>query len=320
MNPLYPIYDGPAIDSVKALAEALSISETELLNLSNTSKNYYKPNKPEKKKNGKVRQTYRVIDPLYTLHKRLVNELLDRVRYPVYILSAHDPVNPRGHVRNASLHVGQFIVINEDISNFFPSVKSKFVVEMWTGFFGFPKEVAKTLTNLTMLNGFLPQGAQTSSHIADLLFWDVEPQVEYSFRVKGLLYTRYVDDLTVSSNSFVDKKDQSFIITSIYMMFKKKGLKPERSKRSTKTRARGTEVHHLNITQGKPTLTKSTQSKIRAAVKQCEEETNRASSDYFNLYSSTVGRVEYMATFHPGKAKKLRNRLDAIRPVPAVSE
>src|SRR5690606_42051319 len=70
------------------------------------------------------------------------------------------------------------IVINEDISGFFPSTSAEHVFNIWHELFGCSQEVSQCLTQLTTRRGELPQGAITSSFLANLVFWQDEPRSE----------------------------------------------------------------------------------------------------------------------------------------------
>lgn len=119
---------------------------------------------------------------------------------------------------NATLHAGSSIVINEDITLFFPSTSDTIVHNIWQHFFGFGNEVAECLTKLTTRQGELPQGAITSSFLANMVFWKDEPILQASFRARGIIYSRYVDDIAVSSVNFLDKPTKTNVIASIYGM------------------------------------------------------------------------------------------------------
>ena len=106
------------------------------------------------------------------------------------------------------------------------------------------------LTQLTTYKKAVPQGASTSSYISNLIFWDKEPQLESQLRQQGFLYSRYVDDITISADKFVDKQKQKFVITTqVYGMLRSIDVKPNRSKtkRGVQTRTGKMIVHNLNI-------------------------------------------------------------------------
>lgn len=64
-------------------------------------------------------------------------------------------------------------------------------------------------------------------------------------------------------------------------------------------------------------MPKQERSRIRAAVKQCEDEevSGREAEDFEELWRSTYGRVKMMERMHPGEAEKYLQRLEVIEPL-----
>ena len=228
--------------------------------------------------------------------------------------SIKDPDSPRDYVQNANLHAGREVILKEDISGFFPSTKENLVLRVWKYLFKFPQDVAEILTKLTTYNGAIPEGAPTSSAVANLVFWDREPYLEYELRQKGYIYSRYVDDITVSFATRMEKKELQNVTTKIYRMFISSGLKPNRKKRAVQTKNKRMRVHNLNVASGKPTLPKSERAKIRAAVRELELISQSASSwgEIKDIYEQTNGRVNLMKRLHPDEAQKYVEKIKTI--------
>ena len=317
MNP--PLYKNEPIGSIQSLAAMLRIPTEALFKLAKDADDYYSPNKPQPKPNGGVRVTYTVKPLLKKVQLRIVQQIFHNVDYPLYLQgSIRDEKNPRDYINNASLHAGKRIIIREDIRNFFPSIKTPTVLRMWQYFFHFPEDVAMILTQLTTYKGCVPQGASTSSYISNLIFWDKEPQLEDQLQRQGFQYSRFVDDITISSDKFMSKQEQESLTAKVYGMLHTIEVRPNRSKRKVQTRTKKMTVHELNINSGRPTLSKQNRAKIRAAVKECEDlaRFDRSSEEYKHLYQSVNGRVAVMSRLHPNEAKKYRERLQEIRPIP----
>jgi hypothetical protein len=188
---------------------------------------------------------------------------------------------------------------------------------MWKYFFNFPEDIAKILTQLTTYNGFVPQGAITSSYIANLIFWDTEPFVVNQLNEKGIIYTRYVDDITLSSDRFITTDVQTFATRLIYGMLFSHGVKPNRKKRRVTSNSDKMTVHKLITNSKKPTLSKNERSNIRANVKRCEimAQSDRSSEDYTKFYTSISGRVAKLSRLHRNQGLQLRERLQSIKPL-----
>ena len=309
------VYKNKPIGSINSLARVLGLQASRLIEIAENVQNFYSPNKPEIKPNGKIRQTYSVKDPLHKIQRKIIDEIISGVDFPDYLQgSIKDPDNPRDYIQNASLHAGRKVILKEDISSFFPSIQEKLVLRVWKYFFKFPDDVAEILTKLTTYNGAIPEGSPTSSAIANLVFWDREPNLEYELRQKGYVYSRYVDDITVSFATRIEKKELQNITTKIYRMFINSGLKPNRKKRAVQTKNKRMRVHNLNVTSGKPTLPKSERAKIRAAVRELELISQSASSwgEIKDIYEQTNGRVNLMKRLHPDEAQKYVETIKTI--------
>lgn len=203
------VYKHRAIRSIQTIASRLSMQPQQLIDLANSANKYYRPNKPKIKPNGGgIRQTYCVLGKLEVVQNRILERIFRNVIFPDYLQGGiKDILNPRDYIKNASMHVTKAVIIKEDIANFFPSIRETYVLKIWKYFFHFSDEVSQILTKLTTFNGFVPQGASTSPYIANLIFWDTEPQLEEALTAKGFTYSRLVDDITVSSSKQISGKD-----------------------------------------------------------------------------------------------------------------
>jgi len=80
----------------------------------------------------------------------------------------------------------------------------------------------------------------------------------------GYLYSRYVDDITVSFPTRIGKAELQNVTTKIYGMFNAHGLQPNRDKdesgllkkRVVRSKSKHMVVHGLNVNSGRPTLPK----------------------------------------------------------------
>ena len=95
--------------------------------------------------------------------------------------------------------VNQELICGIDIKDYFPSIINK---RVW-GFFksiGYNEIMAKNFTNLTTYRGQLPQGAPTSPMIANLISWRMDKRLANFCERRGLKYSRYADDITISGD------------------------------------------------------------------------------------------------------------------------
>ena len=306
----------PSIARVEALASILSITPTELIELSESVDSLWKPGKMLTKKNGDPRPTSDAKKPLKLVHDRIKNRLLKQVKYPYYLLGGiSDKMTPRDYKKHAAIHTNKKILISEDIKDFFPSTTPEVIKNIWQRFFNFHPEVACLLTKLTTHQDSLPQGWKASGYLANLALWDREPDLVTELERKGYAYSRFMDDITVSASFRISKTHQQQVIGGVYRMLQSKGYAPKRSKHKITSGKDRMEVTGLNVNSGKPTLPKQVRDNIRAQVKQCELyfRNDSTSHKYKKIWNKASGKVATLSRFHPKEGSLLRKRLKAVR-------
>ncbi|WP_353662529.1 reverse transcriptase domain-containing protein [Hydrogenimonas sp. SS33] len=107
---------------------------------------------------------------------------------------------------NAKVHIKKRVVINIDISNFFDSINFGRVRGMFLKSpFNLNKKLATKFAQLTTYNNSLPQGAPTSPVISNIICRKMDHELIRFARQNKLIYTRYADDLTFSTNKEIDE-------------------------------------------------------------------------------------------------------------------
>jgi hypothetical protein len=229
--------------------------------------------------------------------------------YPSFLTGS---IEGRDYNTNAWIHSDACAAITEDISNFFPSITSEAVYEIWNKFFGFAHEPSMLLTSLTTRDGVVFQGTPTSSYIANLAFWDVEHIFVNKLLGRGLRYSRYVDDITVSSFKAINLEDKKWAIAQIYAMAGSKGFNAKREKHFIFNGSRPIEIMGLVINSG-VSLPHTERANIRAAVRSLENQNQGFTDLTFRIKRNHVlGKIGKLKRFHGVEADKLRARLDAI--------
>ncbi len=309
-----PSYPHKPIANVASLCKLLDLSEIELNQLLIKSWSQYRIHERRLKEDGSERLIYSIQPELKRIHKNITYRILKQVTYPSYI---HGSVQGKDYISNISQHTGKTIVISEDITNFFPSLKSKVIHEIWVGFFNFPNEIAEILTKLVTYKGALVQGCPASSYLANLVLWGREEAIYQEFKDLGITYTRYVDDVTISSADHLRRSDISKSISKIYSMFRTIGTKPNRGKHKVMSNSVNQSVHNINVNSGKPTMPRKRRDIIRATVHKCEisfEAGNSHSPEYEKQYNVATGKVNNLKRMHVDVADKLLARLKQIKP------
>jgi len=308
----------PPIARIESLASILSIGKEELLEISSNIDSLWMPGKLLRKKNGEPRPTLDAKPRLKMLHEKIKNRMLKQVYYPTYLLGGiEDKMTPRDYKRHAAIHSGKSILISEDVKDFFPSSSIDVVSGVWKYLFRCTPEVATLLANITTLNGSLPQGWKTSGYLANLVFWDVEPELVKVLSKRGFSYSRFMDDITVSSKTRISKTSKTYVVNEIYRMLFSKGYSPKRSKHQIVSNNNRMEVTGLTVNSDIPSLSKIERNNIRAIVHKCEchAKGERTSSVYKKLWNKASGKVGTLTRFHAGEGGRLRQRLRAVKPI-----
>ncbi|MFY1710462.1 RNA-directed DNA polymerase [Tritonibacter mobilis] len=122
--------------------------------------------------------------------------------------NAHGFEQGRSIITNARAHVGNKELLKVDIENFFPSVSFNKIFEVFKKT-GYPNNVCKALSRLTTKNACLPQGAPTSPTLSNLACVEMDLILNDAAEKKGLVYTRYADDMSFSGSRIPDGMEEA---------------------------------------------------------------------------------------------------------------
>ena len=109
-------------------------------------------------------------------------------------------IRARSVATNAAEHVGQHLVLNIDLKDFFPTINFGRVRGLFMAApFGMGPAAATVLAQLCTDRNGLPQGAPTSPVLSNLIASGLDRRLGRLARQNRLRYTRYADDITFSS-------------------------------------------------------------------------------------------------------------------------
>jgi len=141
----------------------------------------------------------RVIRPPKAKLKLIQSKIKDRILSKIDLPdNVHGGVKGRSNITNAKPHQGKKYVFTTDLKDFYPSIKAKKIHETFIKL-GYNKQFAFYITKLTTWKGELPQGTPTSTHISNIIFIETDYRLLKLCEENGITYTRYIDDLTFSS-------------------------------------------------------------------------------------------------------------------------
>jgi RNA-directed DNA polymerase len=183
----------PIVFDAEHFARLVGYSTSYLYGAANSASHYYREFSIPKARGG----TRQIREPLPSL-KEIQRWILDNIlcRIPVHRFAKG--FVPNHSLRdNARFHVRQPAVLKLDIENFFGSIA---YVDVYGVFrrSGYSRQLSVLLAKLCTLDGTLPQGAPTSPALSNLVVYNLDHRLSSFTRKRGLRYTRYADDLTIS--------------------------------------------------------------------------------------------------------------------------
>lgn len=189
----------PRIEKISDIAEYMKISHRTIrMLLINTAKYYRSFEMPKKSGGTRTIQAPRLF--LKVVQWWIKDTILDCL--PVDD-AVHGFVKGRSFVSNAQVHLGARHVLNIDIASCFDSTDAKLIEKVYLRS-GYNSAVSLQLAVLCSLNKALPQGAPTSPALLNQILGDFDTEVRLLAQKSGLTYSRYADDLTLSSSNRID--------------------------------------------------------------------------------------------------------------------
>ncbi|HEV2135453.1 MAG TPA: reverse transcriptase family protein [Terracidiphilus sp.] len=232
----------PEIESVRALAEWLRLSESELewfADLKGIAARSAEPRlrhywcRVLRKHSGGVRLIEAPKEFLKYIQRRILDEILGPI--PVHA-AVHGFVKGRSIKTFAAPHVGRRVVLRMDLKEFFPSFGGR-RIQAFFRTAGYPEMVADLLGGLCttatprdvwkqsglamsgeqifaarQLYGrpHLPQGGPSSPALANLCAYRMDCRLNGLAEAAGATYTRYADDLAFSGNETFERSVERF--------------------------------------------------------------------------------------------------------------
>lgn len=201
------------VRSKRHLEKLLKCSFGELEQLAEQHEKFYYEKKELKKINNRGKEIYRVMYPSTGKLKKVQATIKGAILRKIPLDDCvYGGVKGKDNVLNARAHQGRKYKFCTDLTNFFPSITSKMVYDSFIRH-GFSSDISRVLTKLTTYRHRVPQGTPTSAHLANMVFSSIDDQIVKLCQERDIKYTRYVDDLTLSS--FYPIKPESLLVLEI---------------------------------------------------------------------------------------------------------
>jgi len=243
---------------------------------------------------------------------------------------AHGFVPQRSTVSNARAHLGRHVVVNQDLSDFFPSITFPRVRGLFESL-GYSPAVATLLAlicteaqrSAVELDGrkywvalrerALPQGACTSPTISNLVSRKLDRRLGGACQKLGFAYTRYADDLTFSATT----KDANvgLLLARVRHIVQEEGFALNPKKGRVQRRNRRQEVTGV-VVNDKLGAPRSELRLLRAILHNARKTglaaQNRAQHPHFEAWLR--GKIGYVMMIDAEKGAALAQALEACPP------
>jgi retron-type reverse transcriptase len=256
--------------------------------------------------------------------------IFDRIlaRLPAHP-SAHGFVKTRSILTNARPHVGSSVVVNCDLTDFFPSITVHRVIGLFRQL-GYSPAVATILALLvtacpsrrvqysgkawhvaTGPRG-LPQGACTSPGISNLIARRLDSRLAGIAGKLGWTYTRYADDLTFSSKEPSDRI--GYLLARIRHIAADEGFAVNESKTRVLKQATRQSVTGV-VVNSETSSPRRMRRQLRAMLHNAGKNGLGAQdrSRRPNFIGWLRGVIGFVAMVNPRQAVKLREKLSLLR-------
>lgn len=161
-----------------------------------------------KKRNGSDRQISAPQKELKAIQRKLAY-VLSSVYEPK--ICAYGFIEGKSILGNASQHTKRALVLNIDLKDFFSQIHFGRVRGMlMKPPYSIGEEAATTIAQIACLSGKLPQGAPSSPIITNMICAPLDNALMRLAKRTGCVYTRYADDITISTYKKTFDKDIVF--------------------------------------------------------------------------------------------------------------
>ncbi len=227
------------------------------------------------------------------IQKRINQRILRKYPFPETMLGG---VKKGTIIKNALMHTGKQIVFAIDIRNCYPSTRHTQVFKAYREWMGCSTDIANILTKTTTYQTRLPQGAPTSSLLANLVLLDAHNEIKRIVEERGLTFTFYVDDIVISGN------DVESVIEPVIKALQKYGWSIACKKKKLMRSYDLQEVTGLVVNR-KVNINRDYVEKLRKGIIEA------AKKGYFteNEERSFGGKINYVKTINEPTGKRVEN-------------
>jgi RNA-directed DNA polymerase len=296
------------IVSLARLEKLLGISRVELKFIASRAGSYYRPfykkvkPRPFQKKSNPTKKAPRKIDnpegDLKPLQTKIYKALLKPIVFPHYLCGG---VPGKTVLNNVYMHLDAPFLVTLDLKKFFRRISSRQVYFVWRQILGCSPRISAILTRLTTFERHLPQGAPTSTLLANLVLFSADRAIREECMRRDVTYSTWVDDL-----AFSGKNPQTVITAAVDCLH---AAQFSISHRKLKRMGPGTRKLLNGVVLDRfPRVMKERLAQLRSAIYKLRM--NNVESHEQEQYIRRLQRsIAHVASIDPGKGAKLKMQL-----------
>ena len=233
------------------------------------------------KANGESRRVDEPVEKLKTVQHWILRHILDK-------LALHRCVQGfrrhRSILTNARKHLLRQVVVRIDLQDFFPTLTFRQARRVFLRA-GYPFTVANTLANLCSREGVLPIGAPTSPALANQISRRLDNRLWLLGKNSGFRYSRYADDLVVSSSN----RRFPSLVPFLKQVITEEGLRVNERKLCIVRRNSCQKVTGIVVNR-KPNVARDQFKWIRAVVYNCRKNGAQAEFEKWRDHMAKAGK------------------------------
>ena len=321
-------YRGDPIKKLENFISFLDLEDDyEAFISSNSSSRYREPVKSAYKSDGSKRRVLCPNKLTRKFQRRINNRFFKpKIIWPEFVYGSIPKLingieDSRDHIKCAEKHCGAKSLLKMDISDFFDNIHKEHIKDILVNTLDLSNEVADFICDVCCFENTLVQGALTSSYVANLIFFDLEHLLVKRLERKGLTYTRFIDDISVSSKASNFNFNTAKKLIEDMLLQKDLPINEQKEEVSYSS-IKPLMVHGLRVEFDQPRLPAKEIAKIRAEVhaltKKAQENNFRKSRSYRRSFDRCLGRIHKLARVKHPKHGYLKNALSDIQPLPSA--
>lgn len=291
----------PVIQTIDDFSLITHISNYTIFQLSKNSDNYYKTYIIPKK-SGKPREICQPSRKLKGFQSWILVNILDKTKSSN---SCKGFEKKTSTLDNALPHKGANTILTIDLKDFFPSITSKQVFNVFKTL-GYNNLISTVFTNICTYKGFLPQGSPCSPKLANLSAWMLDLRIQGYVGKRGINYTRYADDLSFSG---LNPSNVVNIYPMIKTIIESEKFKINNSKTRVASSARAKIVTGLIISDEKIGIGKQKYKNVRAKIHHLTFPSEKGN---VKLLNEVVGWLSYLNSVDKERLFKVRKYIEEL--------